>query len=99
MANRFNLHIEELEKRLQDLDPMDQDYPTVLSALERCSEIQCKRMKLETEDRALKTKNGVSKDVLVQSVASLAGLCMILNFEKLGVITTKGLSLLKLGIR
>ena len=76
--------IARLRELLSDMDPLDDDYATVLKHVKTLTE-------LEPAPQKPAEKKTVSPDVIVSSVVSLAGILSILHFEKLGVITSKAL--------
>lgn len=76
--------IARLRELLSDMDPLDDDYATVLKHVKTLTE-------LEPAPPKPAEKKTVSPDVIVSGVVSLAGVLSILHFEKLGVITSKAL--------
>ena len=81
--------IARLRALLSDMDPLDDDYATVLKHVKTLTELEPAPPKPAPPKPA--EKKTVSPDVIVSSVVSLAGILSILYFEKLGVITSKAL--------
>ena len=65
---------------LQSLDPTSKDYEVVL---DRISKLQ----KMAESNRP----KSVSPDTLVMAATNLLGIVLILNYERLGIVTSKAL--------
>lgn len=74
--------IERLTRQLADLQPLSDDYSKILKLI---SEL--------TEARSKKNERAVSTDVLLTIGANIVGMLLVLNYERLNVISTKALTM------
>lgn len=81
--NLLELEEERLLEELKNLDPTDDLYDLVKTHLQDIH-------KMKTTDKG--EKKSVSPDALVGAAASLAGIVMILGFERAHIITSKAMS-------
>lgn len=84
-TTRLDDAINELFDVLQRLEPDTPEYDKVSNQLEKLYQIQAN----------VKTgKDRLSKDTLAMVIGNLAGILLIVNYERLDVITTKAFSLI-----
>lgn len=74
--------ISRLAATLGTLSPLSDDYATILS-----------RLNLLTEARSKKNERAISTDTLLTIGANIVGLLLVLNYERLNVISTKALTM------
>lgn len=74
--------IERLTRQLADMQPLSDDYSKILKLI---SEL--------TEARSKKNESAVSTDVLLTIGANIVGMLLVLNYERLNVISTKALTM------
>jgi len=67
-------------EKMDTFDPSTKDYKDTIDSLS-----------LLIEAKNAKAKGEISKDTLVVVAGNLAGILLILNFERLGIITSKSL--------
>jgi hypothetical protein len=79
----LDIAIDDLLAELKGLETESEDFATAVSHIETLYELKLK----DKPDR-------VSRDVLVTVAGNLAGILLIVQFERLNVVTTKALSLL-----
>lgn len=70
--------------RMEEVGPNAEEYPNLMRSLERLKA-------LKTDDR----RKPLDWNTVVSTLGSLAGVVLILNFERLGVVTSKAFSMLK----
>ena len=80
--SEVELEIERLTKRLVGTDDRD-EFEWLLTQIERLSDL---------DTRKKSTKRKVSLDTLVGAGTNLAGILLVLNYEKLDIITSKAFS-------
>lgn len=78
----MDAEIERLAAQLSTLSPLSEDYATVLN-----------RLATLTKARAEKNERAISMDALVNVGANIIGMLLVLNYEKLNVISTKAMSM------
>lgn len=78
----FQTQIDELLEALNSRDVESPEYAVVLDRLE----------KLYSIHKPEKEKNGISADTMLTVGANLAGILMILNFERANVLASKAMS-------
>ena len=84
-----NYTLVEMEKKiLNELKDWDITTPNYQNRLNVLKQVHALRM----EEEELKAKRGLNPNTLVSGGINLAGILTILNFEKLGTITSKALS-------
>lgn len=81
--NALDKEIEHLVEQLGGIDPTDKNYAIVADNL---------RTLCEARER--KNDRTISAEMLLGVIANVAGLLIVLNFEKTGVITSKAFSML-----
>lgn len=74
--------IERLTRQLADISPLSDDYATILN-----------RLSLLTKARAERNERAISMDTVLTVVANIAGMLLVLNYERLNVISTKALTM------
>lgn len=74
--------IERLTRQLADISPLSDDYSKILKLI---SEL--------TEARSKKNERAVSTDVILTIGANIIGMLLVLNYERLNVISTKALTM------
>lgn len=74
--------IERLAAKLGTISPLSEDYATILN-----------RLSLLTKARAEKNERAISMDTVLTVVANIAGMLLVLNYEKLNVISTKAITM------
>lgn len=74
--------IERLTIQLGDMSPLSDDYSKILKLITEL-----------TEARSKKNERAVSTDVLLTIGANVIGMLLVLNYEKLNVISTKALTM------
>lgn len=74
--------IERLTRQLADISPLSDDYKTILD-----------RLSMLTKARAEKNERAVSTDVILTIGANIIGMLLVLNYERLNVISTKALTM------
>lgn len=74
--------IERLAAKLGTISPLDEDYATILN-----------RLSLLTKARAERNERAISIDTVLTVAANIAGMLLVLNYEKLNVISTKALTM------
>lgn len=79
--------IDTIIKSLRDMDEETDEYKETVSILDKLVGLDDKIKKSKKDN-----KNKVSKDTIAVVVGNLAGILLILNFEKANVITSKALS-------
>lgn len=65
---------------LQNLDPTSEEYGVVLDRIARLEKMKDARR-----------RPSISPDTLVMAATNLAGILLILNYERTGIVTTKAL--------
>lgn len=76
--------IERIGKWMAGFDIESKEYQDGLKTIERLVEIKDKRL-----------KNKVKPEIWVPAATSLLSILLVLNYEKLGVITSKAFSMIK----
>lgn len=76
----LDVSIEVAHASLQSLDPTSKEYETVL---DRISKLE----KMADNNRP----KSVSPDTLVMAATNILGIVLILNYERLGIVTSKAL--------
>lgn len=74
--------IDALNDRLFGLEPETSEYTEIMEKLERLHKLQSRE----------KEGKRVSPDTLILVLGNLAGILLILNYERLGIVTSKALS-------
>jgi len=82
----LEMEIERLFGILEELDPTSEDY-------ERAANQLAKLYKLKEIDN--NSNKPVSKDEALKALTNLTGILLILNYERLSVITTKAFGLIR----
>lgn len=77
----FDIEVNHILKQMASMEPESTDYKAAVDNL-----------KTLTEARGQKTNSTISADTIVSGVVSLLGILLILNHEKLDVITSKSIS-------
>ena len=80
---RLEKSIDKLHDEILLLDDSDEILPSKMDRLEKLYELN-----------ALVAKGKVSKDTVLIVGGNILGILLILNFEKMGIITSKGLGLI-----
>lgn len=80
--DKFDKEVQRVISNMKELDPADPKYADIAKNLE----VLC-RAQSSTDRR-------FSKDAILASATSLAGIASILLYEKTGVVTTKAMSLI-----
>lgn len=73
--------IDAVQARLLTVDPDTEEFSTIVKQLSKLHKI-----------RSLKKSEGVKLETLLPVVGNLAGILLILNFERAHVVTSKALS-------
>jgi hypothetical protein len=81
--NKLNQEIERVISKLEKIEPHEENYEKIV-----------RNLQVLYEAKATNAKAKVSPDVLLAVVANIGGILLILNYEKLGIITTKAMGLL-----
>lgn len=76
--------IDTVTERMKKVGPNSEEYPNLMRSLERLQA-------LKTENR----RKPLDWNTVLQTLGSLAGIVLILNFEKLGVVTSKAIMFIK----
>ena len=79
--NKFEKEIDAILEELQYHEKDSQEYAQILSQLEKLVKMQ-----------DIRHSRRIKPDTLAQVGANLGGIALILNYEKLSVITTKALN-------
>jgi prefoldin subunit 5 len=74
--------VERLTRQLADIQPLSDDYSKILKLITEL-----------TEARSKKNERAVSTDVLLTVGANIVGILLVLNYERLNVISTKALTM------
>lgn len=74
--------IARLTAKLGTMNPLDDDYSKILELISKL-----------TKARAEKNERAISMDTLLTIGANIAGLLLVLNYERLNVISTKALTM------
>lgn len=74
--------IERLAAQLSTISSLSDDYATILN-----------RLSILTKARAEKNEKAISMDALVNVGANIVGILLVLNYEKLNVITSKAITM------
>lgn len=74
--------IERLTVKLADISPLSDDYSTIVKLITQL-----------TEARAQKNERAVSMDTILTIAANITGMLLVLNYERLNVISTKALTM------
>lgn len=72
--------IQALEKEMELTDPTGEDYPKLLEQYEKLTRL-----------RREGAKSSIDPNTVIVAAGNLLGILAMLNFEKLGVITSKAL--------
>lgn len=103
-SDALNKVIADLLENLEGTDESSQEYSTMTDNLVKLAKIRNDTIKLESDINIEATKlqteieNDIEKrrtwwkpspDAVVAAVGSVAGIVLILNYEKLGVVTSK----------
>ena len=81
--NKLNQEIDRIISKLEETEPTEENYAII-----------AKNLLALHEANALNARAKVSPDVLLAVAANIGGILLILNYEKLGIITTKAMGLL-----
>ena len=68
---------------MNDLEPYSEDYVTAMKNLKVLHELQ----------NELRSRNSISPETALTVGANLAGILLVLNFEKIGIVTSKAFGL------
>ena len=79
--NNFDKEVDRVLSQMSDLDPTSNEYHTVV-----------KNLDILTKAQQSSTDRRFSKDAILAASANLAGIILILGYEKANVITTKAIS-------
>lgn len=74
--------IARLTAKLGTMNPLDDDYSKILELISKL-----------TKARAEKNERAISMDTILTIGANIAGLLLVLNYERLNVISTKALTM------
>lgn len=74
--------IARLTAKLSTINPLDDDYSKILDLISKL-----------TKARAEKNERAISMDTILTIGANIAGLLLILNYERFNVISTKALTM------
>lgn len=74
--------IARLTAKLGTMNPLDDDYSKLLELISKL-----------TKARAEKNERAISMDTILTIGANIAGLLLVLNYERLNVISTKALTM------
>lgn len=77
--------IERLATTLSGMEPTDSNYPVIAGQL-----------KLLCEAREKRNDRVISNEAILAAAVNIAGLLIVLNFEKAGIITSKAFGLIGL---
>lgn len=70
---------------LSGLDPNSHEYAQTVEQLEKLDALTCHKVE----------KKALSKDALLAAGANLAGILLILNYERIGAVTSKALGFVR----
>ncbi len=82
----IDTEIERLANQLGNINPVDSDYVKVVD-----------NIKVLCEARGVKTERAISTDVVITAVTNIVGILLVLNYEKLGIITSKAITFVAKG--
>lgn len=75
--------IDAVTKRLAETDELSKEYPVLLEYLGKLTEVYAK---------CNESKKSISPDTIAIIAANIVGILLILNYEKLGVVSSKALA-------
>jgi hypothetical protein len=79
--------IQRLTGELTMLDPTDSDYEIIAENLDKV-------VKIHNEQKKVVNKSGIDKNVLISAGTNILGILLVLNYEKLGIISSKAFSMI-----
>lgn len=79
--NGIEREIESILVKMSEIDPDSDEYTTA-----------AKNLKVLVEAASYKKPNTISPDALLAAGVNIAGIILILNFEKIGLVTSKALN-------
>lgn len=82
LSNTVEAEQLKLLSELEGLDPHSKEYNEILEHITKLETVKIK-------------KTRISKDAVVGAVASLAGIILVINYERVGAITSKGFGLIR----
>jgi len=76
----LDMLIDELQRFIRNMDPDAKNYSDMIESLTKLHKLRGEPSK------------PISKDAILTTVGSIVGILLILNYERLGVVTSKAMS-------
>lgn len=84
----------DIRNRMKDLDPASNEYALMNDQLARLMETANKDCDRQIKAKASSKRFSVSPDTLASVGANLAGILLVLNYERLNVISSKAFGMI-----